>query len=99
MKTLENKQTYITRTITISVVSVNGYNRAEKKEEVRTEKFIGKLDAFEDEMAILDAFDSKQFRSLEIVSVNTTTKRRKETLEDFIKNSVPMNDDEEVNEE
>lgn len=90
------KERFVTRTISSSVVSVNCYNRTEKKEEVITKRIPEKLDAFADEMYILDAFDSDRYRSLNIISVIVEEKKYKISEADFVKYGKPLTKEEEA---
>lgn len=88
----------ITRTIVSNKVTVFGadFSSMEFKNSVR---YIGgRIDKWEDETEILKDCTTKDFVAREIVNIETTTKRRGMTEEDFISKSVIVtdeNDDEE----
>lgn len=94
MATVIKKERMVTRTIIRNTVTVKGYNWDEEKKEERTKTITGKLDKFEDEMFILQAFNSTQFIPREIVSVESKEIRYGMSENDFIKYGHILKDDE-----
>lgn len=94
MKTTNRKERYVTRTISSTIVTVECWNRDEKKTESITKTFSGKLDAKSDEMEIFSAFDSLHYRALEITSCKVNEQRYKISEVDFIKYGTPITEKE-----
>lgn len=62
------KERMITRTISITTVSVKCYNRETKDFEEITKTFTGKFNT-DDEFEIFAAFDTMKYRAVEVLSV------------------------------
>ena len=94
MANVVKKERMVTRTIIRNTVTVRGFNWDEEKKEERTKTITGKLDKWEDEMYILQAFNSSQFIPREIVSIDSKEIRYGMTEADFIKYGHILKDDE-----
>jgi len=87
------KERMITRTINTTIVTVQGYNRKEKKMETKVGTFNGKVDT-ENELEIFTKFDTFEFRTLEILSTEIVSEKRAMPEWYFIQNSKPITEKE-----
>ena len=95
MKKENKKQVFITRTIKANFVQVKGFNIGAEQVEERSKIIDGKIT---DKNMILAQFHSEGFMAYEILKMHDASEKRKITLEDFMKYSVPCDGTEEEEE-
>ena len=95
MATVIKKERMVTRTINKNTVTVLGANFDNMTFEERTKILTGKLDQWENELFILQAFNSASFAPKKITAFHTEEVRYGMTETDFIKYGHILKDDEE----
>ena len=85
MAIVTKKERMVTRTINKNTVKVFGANFSSMTFEERTKVLTGKLDAFENELFILQAFKTESFAPQKIVDFQTEEVKYGMTESDFIK--------------